>query len=452
MARMERQPKTIKAQIPGMSRSMVNSIFGAVNALDGRSSDYASSTEIRECRALYEFSGYSRRLVDFLVTSVLGAEGITFDVRRGPRTRADRLQRRWDEFRESPDVSGEYDLRGLTGAMMAAAFTDGESFLIMDNVDGEFKVALMPRDMLADWDKYGTWQKGTDSIERDSMLRPISYEFKEIGVVPADRVIHFYDVERSKHMRGIPLMRPAVTSLKRLDSLSRAFSSNAIGLAALNSILVLPDELIMANEVSDPDEDPDADVTASTLDSIVIKLPDFQDGQIAVLPSSQVPANRDLWINLDRNLHGAEIQSEKESLKREAAGALGIHYSRAASDLKSVNFSTGMMAALDDQARIGHLQNLIVRLERSLLYQVWSMMASRPAWDSLVIRTVKPVAASIDPAKQAAANKINVETKVTSRRRIIEAAGEDPDQVFAEIEEEEAMFGETETVQIGNDF
>ena len=220
---------------------------------DGRRAGEMTPTELGDCRAAFEFNPFGSRLVRFLVSHVLGARGIQHDLRRGSRTRADRLQSIWERFAAMPDRAGESDWNGLTRQALIAMIVDGECYLILDDTDDGLRVSLHRRDRLTDYESGNVWltQSENPAITRDANGQAVTYHFVEpIGDQPAERVIHLYDPAHSAHFRGLSWLRPALLSLQRMDALAQAFVSGATSLSRLPGVMLIPGEQYRAGPES----------------------------------------------------------------------------------------------------------------------------------------------------------------------------------------------------------
>ncbi len=132
------------------------------------------------------------------------------------------------------------------------------------------------------------------------------------------------------------------------------------------------------------------------------------------------------------------------------SAARGISYVSLGNDLEAVNYSSAQVGILAERDHYRSIQRKLIRwlhrlvLEAALPYIVLATpglntgsLANYVAACVFVPRRWS----GVDPAKTANADETNLRNKLTSRRRILLERGEDPDEVFAEIEDEEARFG-----------
>lgn len=132
------------------------------------------------------------------------------------------------------------------------------------------------------------------------------------------------------------------------------------------------------------------------------------------------------------------------------AAARGVSYVSLGNDLEAVNYSSAQVGIVGEREHYKQLQALFVGWFHA---EIWPLLV--PA---LVLRTPSlhmsrideyRAAASwvgrrwapLDPVKAANANDTNLRLRLTSRRRIQLAAGDDPDEIAAEIAAEESIYG-----------
>lgn len=136
------------------------------------------------------------------------------------------------------------------------------------------------------------------------------------------------------------------------------------------------------------------------------------------------------------------------------SSARGMSYHTLGNDMEAVNFSSGRIGIGGEREHFKRVQGIL----RSWLHdEVFAavmpyLVLGTPRLDATRMETYLAAAgwaprrwAGIDPSKEATADKTNLENRTTSRRRIILARGEDPDEIAAEIAEEEALYGPPNT-------
>ena len=132
------------------------------------------------------------------------------------------------------------------------------------------------------------------------------------------------------------------------------------------------------------------------------------------------------------------------------AAARGMSYATLGNDMEAVNFSSGRIGIGGEREQFKRIQGVIVSwLHDQVIAEILPyLVLGTPRLDATKIAVYQAAVTwqprrwpGIDPVKEAAANETNIKNRLTSRRRIILERGEDPDEVFAEIEAEEAIFG-----------
>jgi len=132
------------------------------------------------------------------------------------------------------------------------------------------------------------------------------------------------------------------------------------------------------------------------------------------------------------------------------AAARGISYVSIGNDLESVNYSSARVGIVGEREHYKTVQGLIKSwLHAEVFAEVLPYLILATPSIKMLQRDVYQQAATwqprrwagIDPTKEATANEINLRLKLASRRRIILERGEDPDEIAAEVQTEEALFG-----------
>jgi len=91
------------------------------------------------------------------------------------------------------------------------------------------------------------------------------------------------------------------------------------------------------------------------------------------------------------------------------------------------------------------LSDWLVGMQRVLGWFVEAEMLAGRDHSQVVFQWLPGRKSAIDPEKEANADKIRIESGVKSKREVILQSGRDPEQVFQEIEDEQARIGSEET-------
>ena len=132
------------------------------------------------------------------------------------------------------------------------------------------------------------------------------------------------------------------------------------------------------------------------------------------------------------------------------ANARGMSYVTVGNDLEAVNYSSARVGIVGEREHFKRIQGLIISWLHAPVFAEVALylVLGTPSLNATRLDAYKAAAAwgprrwaGIDPNKEAQANETNLNNRLTSRRRILIERGEDPDEVFAEIAEEEKIFG-----------
>lgn len=137
------------------------------------------------------------------------------------------------------------------------------------------------------------------------------------------------------------------------------------------------------------------------------------------------------WRSMSRGggYRSTDYDAIRVGMLGRAGAGLGISYYALAGDTRSANYSSLRFASLDDEMRY----NVVRRMMREAIVRMMRMWGINKTDD---VQWSEPPYRSVDPVKDAAANKILVEMGVKSKAEVIRERGKDPDMVFAEIESE----------------
>lgn len=346
------------------------------------------------------------------------------------------------------EITGKLSLRELDRLTVRCLARDGE-VLIRSLRGRDFgvggKLQLLDIDRL-DEQKNDTLPNGNTikmGVEIDLYSRPVAYHlFKqhpgEMGewnrgvardyeVVPADQIRHLFIPDWPEQVRGFPWMHAAMLRLWHLGAFEEAAVINARVGAAKLAVL----------QQNDP---ADAPALATGRDSSGNLLTDVEPGQYWTLPQGTTLAS---WNpTFPDQSTGPFVQC----CLRGAAAAVGMAYHSFANDPGEVNYSTARVALLDERDMWTTMQGWYIEHHADPRFADWlRQMSISGAWPSRyydyrnAVRFQAKTWDWIDPEKEIKGKQLALEMKVTSRTRIAAEKGEDIEDVFDEIAEEEAL-------------
>lgn len=272
--------------------------------------------------------------------------------------------------------------------------------------------------------------------------------------VPASEIVHRYVVEEVGQLRGIPWLTVGARRLWLLHDFEESAAVASSNAAKQIGFFVSPDgnappgfaDTIVssvldaakaAGKVLTPDE-------IKTITAAAEKFQTLAPGTWDTIPQGyDVRFNQSQWPNVNADTY-------TKGHVRAWSAARGISYVSAGNDLEAVNYSSAQVGILGERE---HHKKTQTRLKKWLHAPVlhaaapYLALAAQGLRPSLVdayraAATWQPRRwAPLDPNKTANANETNLRLKLTSRRRLALERGDDPDELFAEIAEEEKLLG-----------
>jgi lambda family phage portal protein len=272
--------------------------------------------------------------------------------------------------------------------------------------------------------------------------------------IPAAEIIHHFLVEEPGQLRGIPWLTVGARRLWLTHDFEEAAAVASSLAAKQQGFFVTPDGEAppgfadtIVSSVLDAAKAAGKVLTPDEIQSITAAAEKFHTvvpGTWDTLPrGTDVRFNQSAWPNVD----GGEYV--KQQLRGWAA-ARGMSYISLGNDLEAVNYSSAQVGIIGEREHHKKTQN---RLRNWLHAEVLAaalpyLVLATPGLKTARIAEYRAAATwqprrwvPLDPAKAAKANETNLRLKLTSRRRLILERGEDPDEVLAEVEAEEAKYG-----------
>lgn len=418
--------------------------------------------------------------------NVLGAQGIVLQMRLKNRSgKLDKktnqlLESAWAKWCQRADVSGQ-SWRTVESLALAAGPQDGE--LLYQHRIGAgsfgFQIQLLPPDLLdvnLRRDYAGNRVRMGVEINDDGVAvaywilaarsgdQPSDYVTVGRHVrIPAEKMHLRYLVREIGQLRGFPWLAAGARRLWLLHDFEEA-AAVACSNAAKRQGFFYTD---------------DGEAPSGFADTIVSTVLETAKAQGKVLTTDEIQAitaaaekyTTTMPGQFDTLPHGTKFQNFeskwpnvsadgyiKQNLRGFAA-ARGISYVSIGNDLEAVNYSSARVGIVEEREHYKTIQTLLVSwlhapvFEAVLPYLILSTpgLKIEHLQRYLEAATWQPRRwAGIDPVKESAANEANLRNKLTSRRRIILERGEDPDEIAAEIEEEEKLYGPIEATGITN--
>lgn len=418
--------------------------------------DYYLGQELRamraRSRAMVRQNPYGKRFMSTIKANVVGPQGVQVQARSLMRDGSldtaanDVIEAAWKKWAAGEcDYAGRLTWVDMQNMAISCASQDGE-FIFRKRYQGKhgFQLQLIDPELL-NVEKNQKVGEGEIrlGVEYDKEGRRVRYWFKQKGhpvaggydnyrefSLPASAVIHGFIDEWPDQSRGTPWMHASLERSKHLEKYEEAAIVKARSTAATMAFLKSTESDAYEGEEEWGDG---------------ISVDQYEPGSIKDI------GNRDV-VNVDSSyphqMYGAFVKAHLQGI----AAGLGISYHSLSNDLEGVNYSSIRAGVLEDREVFKGLQNWFIRSLIQPVYEEWvtiQVLAGR-----LRIGTVpfgKPYAeylpahyqarrwAWVDPVKDGAANQMAIENRTRSRSQIIRDQGDDPENMFREIQAEQEL-------------
>lgn len=356
----------------------------------------------------------------------------------------DAIDELWEEWSSTPefcDIERRKTVGAIQSLWMDEIFDAGQAMTIMNyqprrDMVGLYLQVFDPEqlnDSIASFGGHRVWR----GIEVDDFTAPLAYHVHTGGNptdvfrarserVEANRVLHMFRQSRARQILGPPWMHPVLVKARYTDQFDQYTLIKARGEAAFGGVIVSNDET-QGNGPFGTQGAPGDD----NLDARGNREMNMEPG---------------MWPRL-RNLEDIRFappvtpNSMYDPFKRrqitEAAAGMGLDYSTVARDFSKTNFSglrQGLLETWDetDAIREQIIMPDFVRVRRA--FKELAIMEDRvkaprfftdPRWRRAYLSDdyQGPPKLPVDPAKAAAANKINMELGIESFETILNERG-----------------------------
>ncbi|MBA3034824.1 MAG: phage portal protein [Gammaproteobacteria bacterium] len=417
--------------------------------------------------------GYLLQLDD----QVLGESGMRLQMRLKHRdgtpdtTNNNRIEAGFTRWSSAADVSG-LSWREVESLALKSMIVDGELLYRMRPLAGQFKFQIQMLDpSLLDVSLHREWQgrRVRMGVEITDDGAPVAYwllmnktgdapsELVSVGRhirVPATQIRHRFIRHEVGQLRGYPELSGGARRLWMLHDFEESAAVASSNAAKRQGFFVSPDgeapRGFADTIISGVLESAKASGKVLTTDEVQAitaaaeKYATTLPGQYDTLPVGyDFRPYESKWPTIES---GSYV---KQQLRGWSA-ARGMSYVSLGNDLESVNYSSARVGIVSEREHFKAMQGMLRAWlhDEIITAALPGIVLATPGLDmSRVANYLAAVSwqprrwAGIDPVKEANANETNLRLKLTSRRRLILERGEDPDEVFAEIDAEEEIFG-----------
>lgn len=396
----------------------------------------SAARELRNhSRDLIRNNGYARRAANTVANGAAGW-GIQPST---PDAKAAVLWKRWADSTEC-ESDNRATFAGIQRLVMRALVSDGEVFIRrrprrpVDELSIPLQLQVLEADYLVttinllDSDSGGPIIQG---IEFDKLGRRTAYHMwsnhpgsgRNVEApkrIPAEEILHIYDVERPGQTRGWSWLGAAIVNLRDLDEYEDAELMKQKIAACFAAFVTDTDGTGTAMGGEDPNGDPGVEK--------------FEPGMI-----HHLPIGRSVEIASPPALTSDALPTRT---LRKVASAIGITYEDLTGDYSQVNFSSARMGRLAYQGNVHHWQyDLLIPLLCQPVWN-WAMEAAVIAGEIAAVPVAEwtpPALPMLEPDKEGLALQRLVRNGTMTYSQMIREQGRDPRAHFAEYAADQKM-------------
>lgn len=436
--------------------------YGDMNASRG-SADWELANSLSEVRSKARFmarnSGTMRRYIQLMQVNIVGESGFRAQSRvkmlsgMMDETLNAKVERAWRRWCKQPTVDGQLTMNDLIRQSVSTWCRDGEviwEIVYSEQYADGMAINPIEADLL---DEHlnrrndSTGNRIRMGVEVDDYGRPVAYHLltthpgdlvwysadnqRRYRRVPADRIVHIFDVTRPGQTRGEPPAAAAINPSKMLDGYREAETMGRRLRAALMGFFTRAVPKIEGiSELAD---------RADTVDDVFEM--DMEPGRLKQLPDGME------FKEFAPGSASTDYAQFEGQIKKELSMALGISAFSLGMETQGVSYSTGRSVLIEDRDYYKLMQKFFIDhgiarifarwLPRQVLRETSDIPPSRVdiILDSVVFR---PRGWDwVDPAKDVKANTEALSTGQTSLSRIAAARGMDRDELLDEILEDQ---------------
>lgn len=450
-------------------RDRTNSSWRTSNQSADRALSGEADVVRQRARDLIRNNAYARGALDAIVANVIGC-GITPRPALEDDARNAAILKAWNKWCEESDVTGRLHFYEMQALALREMVESGECLMHYMADDSPrrrspFCLEMVEADRIASetdtFIRRGNQNSNNEirrGVELDRKGKAVAYwlypshpdgtqyMYPSPERIEAEKLLHIYRQERIGQTRGVSWLAPAVMWLRDLGMyVDNELQASAVA-SCLTAVIKTVDGGASWGGLA-------ASAGESSADTAGNRFEHFEPGQVAhLMPGEDIEiinparpnANADAWISL---------------ILRSIAVAMGVSYELVSRDYSRTNYSSNRASALEDRRRFRPVQRFFIWHVCQPVYRQffeWGVQASeagRPGFEAFPSTTEfianqdewlrcawrPPGWEWVDPVKEANASKIEVENGFRSRGDVIESAGGDLREVFAELAQEKAL-------------
>lgn len=402
-------------------------------------------------RELARNNSYVRQYLNLLRWNVVGPRGMDYQaqVRNNDGSLSkgfnDRLEACWSEWWSAPTVDKKQTGVEFAGLALETVANEGEAFIRFHRgrPGDRYGIALElidPDRVDEQYFRYpGDGVEIRMGVEIDEYGRPLAYHVWDhpvglVSMVPAQRrervpasdILHLFKLVRTNQTRGVTWHAANMFTLNMIDHYEEAELTAARLHASTSMVLTRKQDTVGA-----PLGDENGKVEF-----------DANPGSVLIAPEGY---DFNTW---DPQHPSPNVAPFLKAMLRKAASGWGISYNQLANDLEGVNFSSmrsGLLSERDTWR--GHQEWLIEALMRPT-HRQWLAMAAitgevvldaRPFARFLEANWIPRGWGYVNPKDEVDADLVEISAGLTSRKRVAAERGQDIEQIFEELRQEQEL-------------
>jgi lambda family phage portal protein len=413
----------------------------------------------RRARSMVQNDGTARGIINNLKNNIIGSRGISLTCQAinsrtgGLDTKGNQfvenLWRQWSKYGE-PDAEGKKSWVMIQEIVLQTLVTDGECLILFRRGSEygrfSFQLEIIPVDQL-DANYFSVTPEGNiifQGCEIDDKGKPLAYHIFEHNRndpqtfynrqnrrirVPAEDMIHLYQQEAPKQIRGISWFASALINVHHL-SLLLSTELQMARLATLKSVVY---------SISSPE---DFQIGPEELDAAAMINRNLAPGEVEILPPGMTAQA------IDWDSPNSGLSDITKTILRNISSSLGLNYNSLSQDMESVNYSSARFQALETRENYRSKQRFFIEAFVERVYSEWLSVQFMtgtipyPFEKYNKFLDVKFTARgweSVDPAKEMSANSTALLLGIKTRSEICQQQGRDLEEILQEQIREEQM-------------
>lgn len=438
---------------------------GSVDRLSGDwiASRLSSDDELRwnmvrirdRARDLERNNSITKQFLRLLSVNVIGPNGIKLQSQVRDNSMNlnkrfnDKIERAWEDWCYTPTTDGKLDFVSLQRLLLKTVARDGEVFVrVVRGFSGNrfaFALEVIDPELI---DERLNVARGSGvneirlGVEIDANGAPVAYHGWNVSprlsmssqrqrvVYPADQIIHLYDPDRINQTRGVSWMTPVMVPMRHLAAYAEAELVAARTAASKMGFFQRKSEIGISG-ISDGSDPTSGSFTMSA-----------DPGTFGILPDGYELSS---W---SPDHPSTAFSDFMKTQMRDVATGLGVTYNALANDLENVNYSSIRAGLLIERDMWRCLQRWWICAFLRPVYREWLNMSllngaivldNRDVRRFLEARWIPRGWAWVDPLKDTQAGIMAIGAGLASRTSLLAEQGLDHEQVFEELQEEDAL-------------